>query len=69
MDLKEARVKRRKTQWDVRIETQIHQSKLSLIENGYVVPSDKEKALIAQALGFDVNQITWPSGVSGEHRH
>jgi DNA-binding XRE family transcriptional regulator len=61
MDLIEARVRRRKTQWDIRKETGIHQSKVSLIERGYVVPSEKEKAMIAEVLGFKINDICWSS--------
>ena len=59
MNLVEARMKKRKTQWDLRIATGIHQSKLSLIENGYVVPSIDETMRIAQALGVSVDDIEW----------
>lgn len=59
MDLFEARAKRRKTQWDLRIRTGIHQSKISLIERGYVCPTDKEKSVIAKALDFQVGDILW----------
>jgi DNA-binding XRE family transcriptional regulator len=59
MDIIEARARKRKNQWDVRLSTGIHQSRISLIENGYVEPTDKEKALIAKALGFDVDEIEW----------
>lgn len=59
MDLVEARVKRRKTQWDIRIATGIHQSKVSLIERGYVCPTDSEKSILAKALGFQVGDISW----------
>jgi len=37
MDLVEAKVKKRKTQWDIRKQTGIHQSKIGLIERGYVI--------------------------------
>ena len=60
MHLVEARSKKRITQWDVRKSTGIHQSKISLIEHGYVIPSDKEKDLIAKALGFQASEIDWP---------
>lgn len=59
MDLFEARVRRRKTQWDIRKETGIHQSKVSLIERGYIIPSEKEKAMIAKVLDFNVSEIQW----------
>jgi len=61
MNLNEARARKRKTQWDLRLSTGIHQSKISLIENGYVKPAKNEKAAIAKALGFDVGEIEWPS--------
>ncbi len=60
MDLFELRIRNRKTQWDLRIATGIHQSKLSLIERGYVEPSIKEKHLIAAALDMSVDKIDWP---------
>ena len=60
MNIFEARAKRRKTQWDLRILTGIHQSKISLFENGYVCPSEKERVAIAEALSFPVESIEWP---------
>lgn len=67
MDLVTARAIKKKTQWDVRKETGIHQSKISLIEHGYVNPTDDEKTAIAQALGVAVNAIKWPAaGVKHE---
>ncbi len=60
MHLFEARAKFRMTQWDIRRVTSIHQSKISLIEHGHVVPSDEEKSAIAGALGIAVNEIEWP---------
>lgn len=59
MKLFEARARRRKTQWDLRKQTGIHQSKISLIERGYVEPSPDEKTMIAAALGFKVSDIQW----------
>ena len=59
MDLYEARMKKRLTQWDLRKGTGIHQSKISLIERGYVIPTQKEQALIANVLGFEVTDIDW----------
>ena len=57
MDLTTARAMKRQTQWDIRKKTGIHQSKISLIERGYVTPSDNEKSLIARILGFQVDEI------------
>jgi transcriptional regulator with XRE-family HTH domain len=60
MDLFELRLRNRKTQWDLRIATGIHQSKISLIERGYVKPSPEEKRIIADALNISVDKINWP---------
>jgi len=57
MNLFEARAKRRMTQWDLRRKTGIHQSKISLIERGYVIPKEDEKARIARALRCRVQDI------------
>ena len=59
MDLVEVRVKRRKTQWEISRLTGINQTKLSLIENGYVSPSDEEKQKIAKALEFGLEEIDY----------
>lgn len=68
MDLQTARAVKKKTQWDLRRETGYHQSKISLIENGYIIPTDEEKAAIASALGFTVNEIKWPGKISNQCR-
>ncbi|MCF8051569.1 MAG: helix-turn-helix transcriptional regulator [Desulfobacterales bacterium] len=59
MNLREARMKRQVTQWDLRLRAGINQSKVSLIERGYVQPSEEEKAAIAKALGLRVDEIEW----------
>jgi predicted transcriptional regulator len=61
MELTIARALKKKTQWDLRKETGISQSKISLIECGYIAPTDSEKALIANVLGLQANEIEWPS--------
>lgn len=60
MDLATARAIKKKTQWDLRRVTGINQSKISLIEHGYIIPNDDEKASIAWVLGVAVNEIQWP---------
>ena len=67
MDLTTARAVKKKTQWDIRQSTGIHQSKISLIEHGYVVPRDDEKVLISKALGFQVSEIEWPAAAEEQH--
>jgi DNA-binding XRE family transcriptional regulator len=66
MDLFEARARRRATQWDLRKKTGIHQSRISLIERGYINPSRMEKRKIAKALGCKVEEI-FPSDQEANH--
>lgn len=63
MDLATTRAMKKKTQWDLRRATGINQSKISLIEHGYIIPNDEEKAAIAGALRVAVNEIHWPEDV------
>ena len=46
-----------KSQLDVSFETGISQSRISLIENGYVVPSEEEKKDLAEALNRDPEDL------------
>ncbi len=57
MDMIEARFKSRMTQWDLALRTGISQAKISLIERGYVVPSDEDKRKISEALGYRDDEI------------
>lgn len=59
MNLREARFKRHLTQFDLRLKTGIHQSKISLFENAYLVPCDDEKKHMAEALGFKAGDLDW----------
>lgn len=69
MTLEEARFHRRLTQLDLRLKTGIHQSKISMIENGYAIPREDEKARLAKALSVKPDQIDWPNPAftSGDH--
>jgi transcriptional regulator with XRE-family HTH domain len=58
--LREVRVLRRITQYDLTKATQIPQCKISLIERGYVEPKDDEKKKLAKALGIKPEEI-WNS--------
>lgn len=60
MDLRTARTIKRLRQYDLRIMTGIHQTKISHMENGLVFPSQDEKTKIAKALGISVGSIDWP---------
>ncbi len=57
MTLREARFFKGLNQWDISIKTGIPQSKLSLIERGYIDPKEDEKKRIAKVLGHKVEDI------------
>ena len=58
MKLREVRFKKRISQWELNKQTGVHQSRISLIENGH--PAKKEeKQKIAEALGINVEDIEW----------
>lgn len=57
MTLKEARFFKGLNQWDISVKTGIPQSKLSLIERGYIEPREDEKRKIAKVLGCKVAEI------------
>ncbi|OPY13842.1 MAG: helix-turn-helix protein [Syntrophus sp. PtaB.Bin138] len=59
MKLHEIRAKKGRTQWDLRLLTGIHQVKISLIESGYVLPTDEERMKLAQALGVAPGALTF----------
>jgi predicted transcriptional regulator len=70
MNLAEARFKRKLTQWDLCTLSGVHQSKISLIENGYLAPKESEKGRLVQALGFKPEELEWPErrreGIAGD---
>ena len=55
--LREKRVVKRITQFQLRVSTGIHQSKISMIENGLIEPRDDEKKKLAKALGMKPEEI------------
>lgn len=59
MDLKEARFKRGISQWELSKQSSVHQSRISLIENGHT-PRGDEKVRLAKELKFDPRDIDWP---------
>jgi len=59
MDLKTARFKKNLTQWDLKAKTGIHQSKISLMERGYLEPNKDEVKRLAKALGVKADDLTW----------
>lgn len=53
------------TQWELTLKTGISQTRISLIENGYVKPTEDEKVKIAEALGLKVEEVFPPDDESG----
>jgi ribosome-binding protein aMBF1 (putative translation factor) len=59
MKLQEVRTKRDLSQWDLKLLTDIHQTKISLIESGYLLPTDEERRKMAVALGVDPGELVF----------
>jgi transcriptional regulator with XRE-family HTH domain len=59
MNLRELRFKKGKTQYDICKFSGVPQSRISLIERGYIEPTRKEKIAIAKALKIDFKKINW----------
>jgi transcriptional regulator with XRE-family HTH domain len=59
MNFREARFKKRLTQYDLTLKTGIHQSKISLFERGYLKPRNNERHQIAKALKLRPEEINW----------
>lgn len=57
MTLRETRFLKGLNQYDLSLRTGISQSKISLMENGYVVPREDEKKKIAKVLRCKVEDI------------
>jgi transcriptional regulator with XRE-family HTH domain len=60
MNLLETRFQKRLTQWTLARTLGVHQSRISLIENGIVTPTESEKEALAGGLGVRIEDIEWP---------
>lgn len=58
--LRQARKFRGYSQYDLEAHSNVHQSRISLAENGYLRLRDDEKQAIAHALEMTVDLIEWP---------
>lgn len=63
--LRDVRVLKRITQFQLRLSTGIHQSKISMIENGLILPRGDEKKALAKALGVSQGDL-FPEGTEKE---
>lgn len=59
MELREVRFHKRLSQWDLAKIANVHQSRISLIENGHA-PKEREKQALAKSLHMKTEQIAWP---------
>jgi transcriptional regulator with XRE-family HTH domain len=57
MDLREARFICKFSQYDLMIKSGVSQPRISLIERGYVIPTEDERKKIAKALNYKVTDI------------
>ncbi len=57
MKLNEIRARKGFNQWDLRLLTGIPQSKISLFESGYILPTDEERLKLAKAFGVNPGQL------------
>ncbi len=55
--LRMARLQKRRTQWDLQLETGLPQCRISLIERGYLKPKKEEKVRLAKALGVTQEEL------------
>ena len=58
MDLREARFKARISQWELAKRTGVHQSRISLIENGHPA-KEEEKTKLSAELRLKKEKIQW----------
>lgn len=58
--LKQIRFDVGKTQLQIWEEVRVNPSRISLIENGRMIPDEDEKQKIASSLGVPVDSILWP---------
>lgn len=59
MLLDEARFKRKITQLQLGLMTEIHQTLISRFELGFQTPTEIQQKLIAKALKFDISEIQY----------
>ena len=61
--LRETRVVKKISQFQLRVLTGIHQSKISMIENGLIPPRNDEAEKLARALGARVEELFPAEGI------
>ena len=61
LNLKKARSILGVSQWELEMRSGVHQSRISLFENGLKSPREMERVKLAAALGLRPNDIEWPN--------
>ena len=61
INLKKARSIIGVSQWELERRSGVHQSRISLFENGLKSPKEIEKVKLTAALGLGPNDIEWPN--------
>ena len=71
-NLREKRRSKNMSQWSLAQSSKVHQSRISLIENDLVGPSEDEKDKLSGALGVRVSELFGdaqiPIGTKGENQ-
>lgn len=67
INLKKARSILGVSQWQLEMRSGVHQSRISLFENGLKAPKEMEKVKLAAALGLGSNDIEWPNNGGQEN--
>ncbi len=62
MQIRVIRAIKRMSQYDLQKKANIPQPKISLIERGYIKPTEDEKTAVAMALGVSVHDVEWEKG-------
>ena len=61
MQIREIRKKAGVSQWKLAAVSGVHQSRISLIENGLTSARDDEKVSLCEALAINTWRIEWPT--------
>ena len=67
INLKKARSILGVSQWTLEMRSGVHQSRISLFENGLKSPKEIEKVKLTAALGLGPNDIEWPNNGGTEN--
>jgi transcriptional regulator with XRE-family HTH domain len=61
--LRVVREQKKLSQWDLAVRAGVSQTWVSLVERGYVRPSEDQREQVAKALGMQADEIQWPGTI------